>query len=205
MGSDESFRNKTFRIANADARLRKAVNLIAYAVYEAQDQIPAGSKIGDIKRIPMNTDVVVQEIKILATGSKSVTVFALALSVGDNAPYGWTSTRNFIGSFINETVGILKPESGAGPYSANAAWSGGKYLGQIDIIQIVSNTLEIERLSAATVEPFLAMVSAAAADTITISLNSGFRSYPEQKFLSLPVFYLHLFFQCQIYTHHHHM
>ena len=43
--------------------------------------------------------------------------------------------------------------------------------------------LEIERLALNTIEPYAALAAAAASDGIQVTLNSGFRSYPEQKYL----------------------
>ncbi len=65
----------------------------------------------------------------------------------------------------------------------NAAWSGGKFIGQIGLAEIVDKALEIERIAASTVEPYLKMANAANTDNVQIAINSGFRSYPEQKLL----------------------
>jgi LAS superfamily LD-carboxypeptidase LdcB len=50
-------------------------------------------------------------------------------------------------------------------------------------VEIVDNKVEIERIAVSTIEPFSEMVAAARLDGVTVALNSGFRSYPEQKFL----------------------
>ena len=78
---------------------------------------------------------------------------------------------------------IVQPEPGAGRFGPNAAWSNGEYLGQIDLVAIVDSKLEIERLALNTIEPYAALVTSANRDGIQLTLNSGFRSYPEQKLL----------------------
>jgi LAS superfamily LD-carboxypeptidase LdcB len=78
---------------------------------------------------------------------------------------------------------VILPAPGAGSFGPNAAWLQGKYLGQIELVSIVDSKLEIKRLAVKTIEPYAALVAAAAEDGISVTLNSGFRSYPEQKYL----------------------
>lgn len=183
MSIAESFRDRSFLVSDSDARIRNDDNLISYALYKAGDTLPAGVQIGDPKRIPKGTSVRVSEISIVATGSRSRTIFARATSTDGATIFGWTSTRNFDGQFVNETLGSLAPEPGAGQFGPNATWSQGNYLGQIVLVQIVDVRGEIERVAEATAEPFAKMFRDAAADRVVVALNSGFRSYPEQKFL----------------------
>ena len=84
---------------------------------------------------------------------------------------------------MNETLGPVAPEHGAGRFGPNAAWAKGAYLGQVDLVAILDAKLEVERLALNTIAPYLAMVEAGAADGVLVSINSGFRSYPEQKLL----------------------
>ena len=84
---------------------------------------------------------------------------------------------------MNETIGVVQPVPGASRFGANAAWLDGEFL-QLELAAIVDSKLELERLALKTiVEPYLALVSAAAENGILVLLNSGFRSYPEQKHL----------------------
>jgi hypothetical protein len=179
----ESFRNNTFLVSDPDARIRNHEDLLTYATYQPGDALPAGAHVGDKKVIARDTRVLVAEVRTVMTGSQSRTVFARTTSTDGAIAIGWTSTRNFEGRFINETIGGLSPKPGAGKFGPNAAWSGGTYLGQVELVEIVDNTLEIERIALSTVEPYLAMTNAARAAGVAVAINSGFRSYPEQKLL----------------------
>ena len=166
MAFNPSFSGKSFVVSDSDARIRDPNNL---AVVTA-------------KVIPQGTKVLVAEVKTLPTGSKSRIVFANTTSAS-GIGIGWTSTRNLQGSFINETLNLLQAGTGAGQKGPNAAWSHGNFLGQVDLVEIVDNGLEIERMTLTTVEPFLKMVEAAKAAGIGVAINSGFRSYGEQDLL----------------------
>lgn len=183
MSSTESFRDKTFEVSDPDARIRNDDDLLTFATYKTGDAIPAGAKVGDAKRIVRGSKVVVSEIKILQVGSQSRIVLARTASADGAIAHGWTSTRNFDGKFINETLGSISPEPGAGKFGPNAAWSRGNYLGQVDLVEIVDNGLEIERLTLSIIEPYFKMINAAKEDDIRVAINSGFRSYHEQKLL----------------------
>lgn len=41
---------------------------------------------------------------------------------------------------MNETIGVIQPELGAGRFGPNAAWSDGEYLGQLELVAIVDST-----------------------------------------------------------------
>ncbi|SPT37649.1 D-alanyl-D-alanine carboxypeptidase [Achromobacter denitrificans] len=168
---ERSYLSKSFTISDPDARLRQAENLMDF---ETSD--------GQIRKIPLGAVVWVDAIRRLQAGAKRVVLFANAVRE-NGEPIGWTSAKNFDGGFINETLELLKPEAGSGKFSPNAAWSDGDYIGQIDLIEIVDSKMEIERLSIDTISPYLAMVDKAASSGVTITINSGFRSYPEQKML----------------------
>jgi hypothetical protein len=173
MDAAESFRGRTFTVADPDARIRSDDDLMAF--------VSAGG--GRFQTIPNGTKVKVTEVQLAETGSRTSIVFGRATSEDETKIFGWTSTRNFDGKFMNQTIGVVRPESGAGRFGPNAAWSGGEYLGQVDLVAIVDSKLEIERIALNTVERYLAMVADAAGDGVVITLNSGFRSYPEQKHL----------------------
>ena len=183
MSIEERFKDSTFKISDNDARLRDPNDIMEFLQYAATDALPPGAAVGDFKKIPKGVTVSVDQIRIEETGSKRKMVFALAKSPDGGTIHGWTSTRNFDGKFVNVTLGLLKPPSGSGKYGPNAAWSGGTYLGQLDLVRIVDNKLEIENIAYNTVGPYFKLVDAAAKNGILITINSGFRSYQEQKYL----------------------
>src|SRR5262249_17384150 len=161
-----SFVGKAFVVSDSDARIR-----------DPNDLTTTTPKV-----IPKGTRVVVTEVKTQATGSKNRTVFANTTSTSGTV-LGWTSTRNFDGSFINETLGLLPAGNNSNQKGPNGAWSNGNFIGVVDLVEIVDNTHEIERMTLPTVEPYLTMVAAAAAAGIHMAINSGFRSWPEQNVL----------------------
>jgi hypothetical protein len=173
MNFAESFRDRTFVVADPDARIRRDDDLMAF--------VPGDG--GGFRTIPKGTEVGIVEVKIAETGSRSSIVFGRASSVDGTRVFGWTSTRNLEGKFMNMTIGVIRPEPGASRFGPNAAWSDGEFLGQLELAAIVDSKLDIERLALATIEPYAALVAAAAADGVLVTLNSGFRSYPEQKLL----------------------
>lgn len=173
MNVAESFRDKIFVVEDPDARIRRDEDLMAFALDTS----------GRFQAIPKATKVKVVEVKVEETGSRSSIVFGRATSVDGSQVFGWTSTRNLKGRLMNETIGVVQPEPGAGRFGPNAAWSDGEYLGQLDLVAIVDSKLEIESLALKTIEPYAALVAAAAKSGHLVTLNSGFRSYPEQKHL----------------------
>ena len=138
---------------------------------------------GEFPRIPVGHQVHIDAVQLVEAGSQSFKLSGHAVKADDLSPIGWTSTANFVGKFRNETIGSVRPEPGAGRFGRNAAWSDGQYLGQIELVAIVDERLEIEYLAAASVGAYTTLVAAAAREGITLTLNSGFRSYPEQKHL----------------------
>ena len=169
----ESFRDKSFVVDDADARIRRDDDLMAF--------VPAAG--GHFQTIPKGTEVKVVEVRVVEGGSKSNIVFGRATSADGSQNLGWTSTRNFARKFMNETIGVVSSEPGAGRFGPNAAWSNGEYLGQLELVAIVDSRFEIERLALKTIGAYAALVAAAARDGIHVTLNSGFRSHPEQKHL----------------------
>lgn len=168
----ESFRDKIFRVADPDARVRVS-----------REEINSFARSGnDFIRIPQGQEVSVREVFLLDNGAAAGRIFALA-QAADGSALGWTSTRNLAGSFRNETLGLVKPGRGAGRFGPNAAWSRGKYLGQIELVKIVSTDLKIRHIALDTIDDYTTMSVAAAEAGIRLTVNSGFRSYPEQKFL----------------------
>jgi hypothetical protein len=183
MTRTRSYTDKTFIVADPDARIRKSGNLLEFETYGPGDPLPAGEKIGNIKRIPRKERVKVDKIKLVPTGSSGSIVFGHVWSPDGAVEYGWTSTRNLDGKFINETFGEVPPAPGSGRFSPNAAWKGGTYIGQRTLVEIMDARLEIERIALDTLDAYVELVEAAARDGVPVALNSGFRSYAEQKYL----------------------
>lgn len=173
MSLEESFRDRTFVVDDPDARIRRDDDLMAF--------VPSPG--GGFKTIAKGTSVTIVAVKLEEAGSKKRIVFGRAAAAAGGDVLGWTSTRNLAGTFMNETIGLVPPEPGANRFGPNAAWDNGEFLEQLDLVAIVDSNLEIERLAMKTIAPFAALVAAAKDDGVRITLNSGFRSYPEQKLL----------------------
>ena len=183
MSQTSSYLDKTFTVADPDARIRKPGDLMNFQTYSATDALPPGAAVGDFKRIPQATKVKVDDVEIVRTGSSGSIVFGHALSLDGATEFGWTSTRNFDGKFVNETLDKVEPAPGAGKFGPNAAWSGGDYLGQRTLVEIVNFEIDVKRVALNSLQPYMVLVAAAASNGVSIAINSGFRSYPEQKFL----------------------
>ena len=165
----ESWRDRNFTIADPDARLRVAGALDQFVM--------AG---GVPRTIPNGSSVMITAIAMQPSGARGVNIF-LETAMPDRSPIGWTSATNVAGKFYSETVGLVPRPATANQFSSHAAWSRGQLLGQIDLVSIVGTGYELETLSATTVDPFLAMVATARAAGRDVRLNSGFRTYAEQK------------------------
>jgi hypothetical protein len=183
MDRTQSYLNKTFLVADPDARIRTPGDLMAFERYAPGDALPPGEQVGNFKRIAQGTVVRIAEVSLVATGSAGSIAFARTRSNDGNAELGWTSTRNFKGGFVNETLGTLPPAPGAQKFGPNAVWSGGSFKGQITLAQIVGAGYVIKRIALETLDPYLDLMEAAAQDGVQVAINSGFRSYPEQKVL----------------------
>lgn len=175
----KSFLDKAYIIEDSEARVRHPSNLLKYLRYDPGDTLPAGKNLGDPKIIPQGTAVRITNAKAIDTKL----TFVFAESAQDSGViFGWTSADNLAGGFLNETIAKLKPpdDNRKGP---NALWHNGRFTGQATLIEIVGSNNETERIKEENTVPYLEMVSAAAEDGITISIRSGFRSYPEQALL----------------------
>lgn len=183
MSQIESYKDKAFLVVDPDARIRKADDLMQFEKFTDADPLPSGEQIGNFKRIPKNTEVKVDEVQVVRTGASGLMIFAHAVSSDGSKEFGWTSTRNFRAKFVNETLGAVEPRPGADKFGPNAAWQSGEFLRQITLVDIVDARLEIERIALTTFEPYLNLVKSAAQDGVEVAINSGFRSFPEQKAL----------------------
>ena len=169
-----SYREKTFVVDNADARLRRSDDLSAFVL----------SPNGAIKTIAPGSSIRISEVRTTPAGSKAVNLFVLARSADSGTEFGWTSANNLAQRFLSETIGAIEPLAATNQFGPNAAWSNGKFLGQITLVRVVGTNREIEHVAAETADAFLDLAGAAQTDGRTVGLNSGFRSYPEQKQLS---------------------
>lgn len=173
--NSESYKGKTFIVADADARLRKPGALGEF-VTNADGSFPL---------IPNGTRIKIEAVEAIPTapGAKTVRLYVLARATADGAELGWTSAGNLAGKLVSETLGAVPPAAGAGRQGPNAAWSNGAYLGQVTLVKVFGSNNEIEHLTEATCDKFLAMAEAARADGVAIEVNSGFRDYAAQKAL----------------------
>jgi hypothetical protein len=183
MSAVESWRDRTFVVADPDCRIRVPGALSEFVRWQAGEALPAGAVPGGFKLIPNGTEVRATAVEIVQTGSQASVVFAEVEGAVDGRTWGWTSTRNLKGQFRSVTLGAVAPEPGAGRFSATAAWRGGEYLGQVTLVRVLDVTLNVEFMTEALTGPFLDMFNAAAEDGVQVAINSGFRSYPDQKYL----------------------
>jgi len=167
---ERSYLDRTFEVVDSDARLRDPADILR----ALRDPVT-----GEILRLSQGLRVAVDEVKRVQSGG--VRLFAHVRAVGGSGASGWTSTANFAGRFIGETLERIDPALGAGAYAATAAWESGKYIGQISLIEIVDATEVIEVIADTTAAPFLAMCAAAQEAGVAIQLTSGFRTWAEQK------------------------
>ncbi len=179
MNLAESYRDKIFVVEDQDARIRREDDLAAFVPAAAGQPASASGFL----IIPRGAAVRIDAVRLLETGAKKAIVFGFALDAADGRPLGWTSTRNLRGRFLNETIGSSPTPASRNQFGPNAAWAGGNCLGQVDLALLVANDEEIERLALNTLDAYFALVAAGAAEDVPILLNSGFRSWPEQKLL----------------------
>jgi hypothetical protein len=169
----ESWRGKTYTVSDPDARLRKPDALHEYRT----------KADGSPERIAQGAKVRVTEVRIEPTGAKTVNLFVNAEAADGSGPLGWTSVGNLEGGFLSETLGAIPPAADAKQDGPNAAWQDGAFLGQVTLVKVAGTRKEIEYIAESTCDKFLAMVDAARREGIAIGINSGFRSFPEQKHL----------------------
>ena len=157
-----SYREKTFVVDNSDARLRRADDVSAFVLR------PDGA----IKTIAPGSSIRISDVRTTPAGSKSVNLFVLARSADNATELGWTSGNNLAQRFLSETIGAIEPLAATNQFGPNAAWSNGKFLGQITLIRVVGTNREIEHVAAETADAFLDMAGAAQTDGRTVGLNT---------------------------------
>ena len=113
---DEQLSRQDIYRRRSGCAYRKPGDLMNFQTYPATDALPPGAAVGDFKRIAQATKVKVDDVEIVRTGNSGSIVFGHALSLDGATEFGWTSTRNFDGKFVNETLD--KPEPLQGPASS---------------------------------------------------------------------------------------
>lgn len=174
MPRDLSYRDRTFTVVDPDARIRDPDNIMSYLRAP-----PGAANTQGFRIIPKDAVVKIDRVRVVERGAGAPMIFAFAMTEAGEE-LGWTSSRNFAGKFVNETLGAKEPPSNdkKGPH---AAWSDGKFRKQLTLVPIIDAKLELCFIAKETLEPYLDMVAAAAAEGVTVAINSAFRSYREQE------------------------
>ena len=162
-----------FVIDDADARLRDPADLARFLT----------DATGAPQTIAFGTQIKVTDVKAVPRGSRSVLCYARVTRADNGAEFGWTAASNVKGGLLSETIGTIAAPANGSRFGPHAAWENGVYKGQIDLVRIIGTKNELEYLAGPIAAKFVALVAAARADGIVIGVNSGFRSYPEQKML----------------------
>ena len=96
-----TYLGKVYVIQNNEAVIRNE-NGVALR-YKVGDEIPPGSHVGDLKKIPIHTKINVTDVKALSYDF----VMIFARPAGDSAgAFGWTRPMNIAGEFKGELVGF---------------------------------------------------------------------------------------------------
>jgi hypothetical protein len=112
-----SYLGKSFFIGSLNATLTHDKNLAESDVYVAGDLLPANTQIGDVKKLPPNTEVIVTDTKI--DSHKIVYAFIQPVSGDPNLPSGWTKATNLKGQLLNELMGFMPTEWDLPPQGDN--------------------------------------------------------------------------------------
>lgn len=141
---------------------------------------PGFQSLGSL--IPRGTFVVVTERR--TTNAGSFAKVSHASLAGDQiaiaGEIGWTRDLNLAAGWSEE---YQQPSFGdhEGP---NAAWRGGKFIGQKALVDIVGSGGQAENVTLENFEAYLRLKEALAeSDNISLGIESGFRSFPRQKVL----------------------
>jgi hypothetical protein len=123
------------------------------------------------KQIPIGTLVVVEEGEPTWTYVRVAGVKEDAGKQVKGDEIGWTAVSNLVNGWTKDI------------YSATATWEKGAFTGQIDVVDIVDEGGDTERVAADNLDPFRRLQQAAAAAGHDLQIESGFRTYEEQKAL----------------------
>ena len=149
----------TFKVNTAQATRR--VETIGYAATRAT--IPIGTLVVVVE-VSSDSDPKGAYLRVAKTkqdGGKRVK--------GDEL--GWTAAANLVDGWTEDI------------HSATSTWEGGAFTGQIDVVDIVDEGGDTERASEAGLSPFRRLQQAAAAAGHDLQIESGFRTYEEQRAL----------------------
>jgi hypothetical protein len=149
----------TFTINNSQAT--KRVETVGYSPTSAT--------------IPIGTLVIIEEISSDTDPKGAYVRVAKTKQDGGNRvkgdELGWTAASNLVDGWTEDI------------YSATSTWEGGAFTGQIDVVDIVDEGGDTERVSEAGLSPFRLLQQAAADAGHDLQIESGFRTYEEQKVL----------------------
>ena len=130
--------------------------------------------------IPRGTFVVVTESKTTPKGQFAKVSHAKI--EGDHPvvqdEIGWTKALNLADGWSDE----YSAESFADPEGPNAAWRSGEFIGQKVLVDIVGTGGQLENVTLTGLDAYLKLRDAVAENAnITLTIESGFRSFPRQK------------------------
>lgn len=100
-----------------------------------------------------------------------------AFKQGDDI--GWTSA----GNLSEGCSDVYTSPAWANREGPNACWRLGTFIGQKILVNIVGTGAEMEQITLESLEPYFALVNAAAKENIQIGIESGFRTFAKQKAL----------------------
>jgi D-alanyl-D-alanine carboxypeptidase len=125
--------------------------------------------------IPIGTLVIIEEFSSDSDPVGAYVRVATTKQDGDKRvkgnELGWTATTNLVNGWTENI------------HSATSTWEGGAFTGQIDVVDIVDEGGDTERASEAGMSPFRLLQQAAAAAGHDLQIESGFRTYEEQRAL----------------------
>ncbi len=125
--------------------------------------------------IPIGTLVIVEEVSTDSVPQGAYVRVAKTKEDGGKRvkgdELGWTAASNLVDGWTEDI------------YSATSTWEGGAFTGQIDVVDIVDEGGDTERVSEAGLPPFRRLQQAAADAGHDLQIESGFRTYEEQKAL----------------------
>jgi len=156
----KSYLDKTFTIADSQARIRQDDDLLSYVMENGKPKI-----------IPKGTEIKITDARVWKD-----TVFVNAEG------WGWTAGNNLKNGFLNETLSVIEP-TGNDKKGPNAAWDAGNFLRQLTLVEVVGADNTIKLISNDIAEFYLALVRAAEKDGVPMPLKSGFRTYAKQEYL----------------------
>jgi hypothetical protein len=121
------------------------------------------------KSIPIGTLVIVEESDPTGAYGRVAGVKEDAGKQVKGDEIGWTAASNLVNGWTRDI------------HAATATWEKGAFTGQIDVVDIVDEGGDTEQVADETLEPFRRLQEAAQAAGHDLQIESGFRTYEEQK------------------------